>query len=224
MSKQTDYVQYAFNQSSIDLVDLYAPDKEKVLWLYYPKKADTCNQTINYLIAKHHIDYGIVKEFIDADKLWQTKPNNTMEFPITTERNDLVAVEAIKWDNTGVFKTKESYGYGFTYQVGSAINWLIFVKSAIELMCLYQLKKSALVQIGCLLVSMGGSCPTVIARYKSLYPHTPWCVAFNEKAGDAKNITNHFTNVKWRSPDEPYKKWQDMLWDKTKALYEFNLK
>ena len=104
--KDTEYKQYTFDVMPIDLINLYETD-EKMLWKYYPHKDNNCNQAINYLIAKHHIDYAILHELIQQGNLWQSSYTHTIEFPIKTERDDLVAVEAVRYDNKGCFRSKE---------------------------------------------------------------------------------------------------------------------
>lgn len=218
MKNYTDSDQYTFDTVPIDLIDLYEQKKE-MLWKQTPEKASTNADAINYLMLKHHIDYNIIQEFIEKGMLWQGKYRKTIEFPIVTERNDIVAIEAVNYNNQGCYRTSQVYGYGFSYLAGDAVNWIVFVKSAIELMSLYQLRKSALVQAGCLLVSTCGVSPTVIARYKSLYPHAQWCIAFYPNRTEKHTLDKYFNNIRWKLPDTAYKKWNEELIAESEKRY-----
>lgn len=211
MELQTNYNQYTFEDSSIDLVDLYDEKQEKMLWLYQTKKSDNQKMIIDFLSAEYRIDVAIIQEFINQNKVWQHQFNSIFEFPICTEKGDLLGVEAIDYSRKEYYRTKVTYGYGFNYQVGLCVNWIIFVRSVIELMSFYQIKKSALEQSGCLIVSMGGIDPMVITRYKTLYPQAKWCVAIKMNTAEKAVLYKYFYKYPVKAIDYPFESWNDML-------------
>lgn len=211
MDLQTNYNQYTFEDRAIDLIDLYDSKKEKVLWLYQTQKSNNYKLIIEYLTAEYGIEETIVQEFINMTKVWQHQYYSVFEFPICTERGDMVGVEAIDYRNKECLRTKITYGYGFTYQVGSTVNWIIFVRSVIELLSLYQLKRKAMEQSGCLIVSVGGIDPMVIARYKAMYPHAKWCVSINMTQSEKAVLAKYFYKMPVKLIDYPFTSWNDML-------------
>lgn len=176
---------------------------------YKPDTATNQKRVIAYLCKRRGLDYKLVTELIRSGKLRQDKNGNCV-FVVRDKSGKAIAAELHGTGDTR-FKGQATPqdGYGFEFPVGTAVKWVVYTESAIDLLSLYQLKKSRLSDT--LLVSLGGIGKTsVIQNYLEIYPQAIHCLAIDNDQ-KAKEFAEKFPQLKRCPPDKNYKDWNDQL-------------
>lgn len=175
---------------------------------YKPNVHTDAKRVIAYLCKTRGLDYQLVAQLLREGKLRQDehgnaaffRPNGSAELHGTGRK-----INGKSWKGQYL----EQDGYGFEIAVGTAIKWIIYTESAIDLVSLYQMFKDKLTDT--LLVSLGGIGKTnVIESYIERYPDARHCLAIdNDKRGD--EFAAKFPKLSRRRPDKQYKDWNDQL-------------
>lgn len=171
-------------------------------------------RVIAYLCKERGISYDIVKQFINAHKLYQDSMNNCV-FPIYDD-NDLVCGVSLRGTCSRYHHmTGEHRGHGVELKIGEQIRGLIFFEAVIDMMSFYQLFRNRLQT--CLLVALLGVKHNLIEDYHVRYPAAKIYIAFdNDKRGDEMFdcISQKYEQAVRIPVKAVYKDWNDQLLDK----------
>lgn len=176
---------------------------------YKPDTATNQKRVIAYLCKRRGLDYKLITGLIRNGKLRQDTHGNCV-FVIKDKSGKSIAAELHGTGDTR-FKGQATpqEGYGFEMSVGSAVKWVIYTESAIDLVSLYQLFKDKLSDS--LLVSLGGIGKTsVIENYLASYPNAKHCLAIDND-DRADEFASRFPNFIRRRPDPQFKDWNEQL-------------
>ena len=166
---------------------------------------------IAYLCGTRHIDYDIVRTFIQKGKLMEDT-FGTCVFPIIDEHGNIISAE-LHGTRTGPGKKRfeqtvsETFKYGFEYQIGKPVKWVLYLESAIDMMSMYQLHKNDICST--LMVSFAGLKPSLVDHYKTMYPDAKHCLCVDADKRGKEFVSK--LGMAYRFPDGGYKDWNDLL-------------
>lgn len=178
-----------------------------------PTKANEEKRVLAYLCKTRHISSDVIYPLIKNGLLFQDKEHGNCNFVIHDWEGNTVGAE-IHGTGTKRYKQTTTHEYPFHFSLGdSKPKSILYFESAIDLLSCYQLKKSDLEKVSCMLVSMGGKMPNIVRNLFERFPEAAhiMCVDNDEAGTDFIEGLKTEMPIYDRRPPTEFKDWNEYL-------------
>lgn len=181
-------------------------------------RANDSRRVIAYLAKTRLIPYDIVVSQLRKGTLFQESQTGNAVFCMTNETGNVTGAEISGTHERFRFKriaSGSNCGYGYSFGQMKNPRYILFFESAIDLLSFVAISRNLnKCFTGCLLVSMAGLKPGIIANLLRIFKDaTPVLCVDNDPAGHdfISRICTVFPGAIIKQPDAQFKDWNDQL-------------